>query len=187
MRLDDDRVPRDRAAARSRTSPSSSTSSCRTRTRSRRSADCSPACSGGCPIPDAIAHVAGLELVAESTAGRRNRIETVLVTREAPAEEPVAEDRPSSRCPARMVRRDPTRADPEDAKLVTLARSARVRSVTGRRAGRRGRSRTRRDRAYLRRRHGRAGPLRLPALHLAVASRAGQRRPLVRGGRRRHG
>jgi len=29
------------------------------------------------------AHVAGLELVAESAAGRRNRIDTVLVTREA--------------------------------------------------------------------------------------------------------
>ena len=46
---------------------------------------------GRVPIPDAVAHVAGLELVAEGTAGRRNRIETVLVTREAPAEEPVAE------------------------------------------------------------------------------------------------
>jgi CBS domain containing-hemolysin-like protein len=46
---------------------------------------------GRVPIPDAIARVAGLELVAEGTAGRRNRIDTVLVTREPPAEEPVAE------------------------------------------------------------------------------------------------
>jgi CBS domain containing-hemolysin-like protein len=46
---------------------------------------------GRVPIPDATAHVAGLELVAESTAGRRNRIDTVLVTREQPVEEPAAE------------------------------------------------------------------------------------------------
>ncbi len=42
---------------------------------------------GRVPIPGAIAHVAGLELVAESTAGRRNRIDTVLATREVPAEQ----------------------------------------------------------------------------------------------------
>jgi CBS domain containing-hemolysin-like protein len=46
---------------------------------------------GRVPIPDATAHVAGLELVAESTAGRRNRIDTVLVTREQPAEDPAEE------------------------------------------------------------------------------------------------
>ena len=46
---------------------------------------------GRVPIPGAVAHVAGLELVAESTAGRRNRIDTVLATREQPAEEFAAE------------------------------------------------------------------------------------------------
>jgi hypothetical protein len=38
---------------------------------------------GRVPIPGATAHIAGLELVAESTAGRRNRIDTVLATRVA--------------------------------------------------------------------------------------------------------
>ena len=46
---------------------------------------------GRVPIPDAVAHVAGLELVAEGTAGRRNRIDTVLVTRETSADELAAE------------------------------------------------------------------------------------------------
>lgn len=36
---------------------------------------------GRVPIPGATVHVAGLELVAESAAGRRNRIDTVLATR----------------------------------------------------------------------------------------------------------
>ncbi len=36
---------------------------------------------GRVPIPGASAQVGGLRLVAESTAGRRNRIDTVLVTR----------------------------------------------------------------------------------------------------------
>ncbi len=43
---------------------------------------------GRVPIPGATAHVAGLELVAESAAGRRNRIDTVLATRAAQDEEP---------------------------------------------------------------------------------------------------
>ena len=46
---------------------------------------------GRVPIPGATAHVSGLELIAESTAGRRNRIDTVLVTREAAADELEAE------------------------------------------------------------------------------------------------
>ena len=46
---------------------------------------------GRVPIPGATAHVAGLELVAESAAGRRNRIDTVLVTREAADDELAAE------------------------------------------------------------------------------------------------
>ncbi len=60
--------------------------------------------------------------------------------------------------------------DPEDAKLVTLARSARVRSVVGEGLAAEG--------AAVRDETGRTyaaatvvrGPLRLPALHLAVAS-----------------
>ena len=46
---------------------------------------------GRVPIPGATAHVSGLELIAESTAGRRNRIDTVLVTREATTDELEAE------------------------------------------------------------------------------------------------
>ncbi len=46
---------------------------------------------GRVPIPGATAHVAGLELVAESAAGRRNRIGTVLATREPRTEAPVSE------------------------------------------------------------------------------------------------
>jgi CBS domain containing-hemolysin-like protein len=42
---------------------------------------------GRVPIPGAVVHVAGLQLVAESAAGRRNRIGTVLATREAPTDE----------------------------------------------------------------------------------------------------
>jgi hypothetical protein len=60
--------------------------------------------------------------------------------------------------------------DPEDAKLVTLARSARVRSVAG--AGLAAEGAAVRDetgRTYVAATVVR-GPLRLPALHLAVAS-----------------
>jgi CBS domain containing-hemolysin-like protein len=46
---------------------------------------------GRVPIPGATAHIAGLELVAESAAGRRNRIDTVLVTPAADADERAAE------------------------------------------------------------------------------------------------
>jgi CBS domain containing-hemolysin-like protein len=57
---------------------------------------------GRVPIPGATAHIAGLELVAESTAGRRNRIDTVLATRQGPHE--ASEEAPAD------VRAD-TRAD----------------------------------------------------------------------------
>ncbi len=43
---------------------------------------------GRVPIPGATAHVAGLELVAESAAGRRNRIGTVLASRVTASGEP---------------------------------------------------------------------------------------------------
>jgi hypothetical protein len=59
--------------------------------------------------------------------------------------------------------------DPEDAKLVTLARSARVRSVTGDGLAAEGAAvRDETGRTYVAATVVR-GPLRLPALHLAVA------------------
>jgi hypothetical protein len=49
------------------------------------------------PIEGASAEVAGLRLVAESTGGRRNRIDTLLVCRvEAPSEDGTEESRGSS-------------------------------------------------------------------------------------------
>ena len=42
---------------------------------------------GRVPIPGAEAEVAGLRLVAEGTTGRRNRIDTVLVSRVEPGDE----------------------------------------------------------------------------------------------------
>jgi hypothetical protein len=60
--------------------------------------------------------------------------------------------------------------DPEDAKLVTLARSARVRSVAGDGLAAEGAAvRDETGRTYVAATVAR-GPLRLPALHLAVAS-----------------
>jgi hypothetical protein len=60
--------------------------------------------------------------------------------------------------------------DPEDAKLVTLARAARVRSVAGDGLGPEGAAvRDETGRTYVAATVVR-GPLRLPALHLAVAS-----------------
>ncbi|GAA1757783.1 hemolysin family protein [Luedemannella helvata] len=41
---------------------------------------------GRVPIPGAVATIAGLRLEAEGATGRRNRIDTMLVTRESPAE-----------------------------------------------------------------------------------------------------
>jgi CBS domain containing-hemolysin-like protein len=41
---------------------------------------------GRVPIPGAAADIAGLHMVAEGTAGRRNRIDTILVTRIEPAD-----------------------------------------------------------------------------------------------------
>jgi CBS domain containing-hemolysin-like protein len=52
---------------------------------------------GRVPIEGAAAEVGGLRLVAESTGGRRNRIDTLLVCRvEEPSEEPGEEPRASS-------------------------------------------------------------------------------------------
>jgi CBS domain containing-hemolysin-like protein len=54
---------------------------------------------GRVPIPGATAHLAGLTLVAESAAGRRNRIGTVLVSRDAgavPGAEPTEAGRPGA-------------------------------------------------------------------------------------------
>jgi CBS domain containing-hemolysin-like protein len=48
---------------------------------------------GRVPIPGASAEVAGLRLEAESTAGRRNRIGTIVVSRTERAEETEASDR----------------------------------------------------------------------------------------------
>ncbi|WFE30553.1 hemolysin family protein [Solwaraspora sp. WMMD791] len=49
---------------------------------------------GRVPIPGAQITVAGLQLIAEGTTGRRNRVDTVLVTRVAAADdEPVADRR----------------------------------------------------------------------------------------------
>ena len=73
------------------------------------------------PIPGASADVAGLRLIAEGTTGRRNRIDTVLVRR--------VDARPEHRRPTRgeAARRCLRSSTAEDAKLVTLARSARAR------------------------------------------------------------
>ena len=79
---------------------------------------------GRVPIPGATATVGGLTLEAEGTTGRRNRIDTVVVTRQR--------DEPSRRPTARRGRpRMPEQVrqelDAEDPKLVTLARAARAR------------------------------------------------------------
>ena len=78
---------------------------------------------GRVPIPGASAVVHGLELTAEDIGGRRNRIDTVLVRRlsgRADERAPTTQERQRGR---RM-----TSFEPEDAKLVTLARSARART-----------------------------------------------------------
>ncbi len=50
---------------------------------------------GRVPIEGSGAEVAGLRLVAESTGGRRNRIDTLLVTRVQPPSGEDAEERPA--------------------------------------------------------------------------------------------
>jgi CBS domain containing-hemolysin-like protein len=91
-RLDDDRI---RVSARlpSRTSANCSMWSSRRRRRDRGRSHGSGARPGA--DPGATADVAGLTLEAEGTTGRRNRIDTVLVTRqrEEPAEEKHDEER----------------------------------------------------------------------------------------------
>jgi len=49
------------------------------------------------PIPGASVQVAGLTLTAETTGGRRNRIDTVLVHREPPPEPPAPPPGPEQR------------------------------------------------------------------------------------------
>ena len=87
---------------------------------------------GRVPIPGAQADVAGLRLVAESAEGRRNRIATVLVT---PTDGSVAVRRrrngliePAARRQNITSMPESPELDPEDAKIVTLARAARARS-----------------------------------------------------------
>ncbi|MEV4412630.1 hemolysin family protein [Catellatospora sp. NPDC049609] len=48
---------------------------------------------GRVPIPGARVSVGGLTLVAEGTTGRRNHIDTVLVTRDVPADETTSQER----------------------------------------------------------------------------------------------
>ena len=52
---------------------------------------------GRVPIPGASVQVAGLTLTAETTGGRRNRIDTVLVHREPPPEPPAPPPGPEQR------------------------------------------------------------------------------------------
>jgi len=58
---------------------------------------------GRVPIPGASVPVAGLVLTAETTGGRRNRIDTVLVHREPSAEPPAEPDQRRSRQPAEQA------------------------------------------------------------------------------------
>ena len=102
-------------------------------TTSRRSAACSPRPSAGCRSRAPRPTSDGLRLVAEGTTGRRNRIDTVLVSR--------VRARRSEDQASRTQRREAQHAErgwksevprapdlqPEDAKLVTLARAARGR------------------------------------------------------------
>ena len=88
---------------------------------------------GRVPIEGASAEVGGLRLVAESTGGRRNRIDTLLVCRVRTRTTAEASRAPAGGPPARGAgprgRLTPrARLQPEDAKLVTLARSARGRT-----------------------------------------------------------
>ncbi len=77
---------------------------------------------GRVPIPGASAVVHGLELTAEDVGGRRNRIDTVRVHR-VPRDDEDAAGRTRHRGGGHM-----SELDAEDAKLVTLARSARART-----------------------------------------------------------
>ena len=101
---------------------------------------------GRVPIEGAAAEVGGLRLVAESTGGRRNRIDTLLVCRVEPPEpeerrgvgrrssgrrrgHPRRRSRPRWKADAHVpTLRGASDLQPEDAKLVTLARSARGRT-----------------------------------------------------------
>jgi CBS domain containing-hemolysin-like protein len=94
---------------------------------------------GRVPIADAEATVAGLRLTAENLAGRRNKLGTVLVERVGADSElsrtyaflrpapPLPSQRRGTRDPATLVRVSDLVLDPEDQKIITLARSTRAR------------------------------------------------------------
>ncbi len=88
---------------------------------------------GRVPIPGASVDVGGLHLIAEGTTGRRNRIDSVLVRRVAPTdpERDRADDEerhaPIPSSTEETLHADRRELTAEDAKLVTLARSARAR------------------------------------------------------------
>ena len=71
---------------------------------------------GRVPIAGSTATVHGLRLTAENLAGRRNKIGTVLVERER-----------SSDAGRKLVSVSDVTPDPEDLKIITLARSSRAR------------------------------------------------------------
>ena len=144
---------------------------------------------GRVPIPGAEARVDGLVLTAERAAGRRNQIGTVVVRRVVPDrdEQPATPTPPTARSPQMPGPDQPL--DPEDAKILTLARVAQQRCLCPLHRRWPGRCRARHRRPHLRRRHRRER--RPPADHICRTGCAGRRcllgRPQVRGGRARRG
>ena len=153
-------------ACTSRTSPSSSASrSTATRRASTPSAACSPSASAGCRSRARASPCTGWDLTAESAAGRRNRIGTVLA-------EPVAPVDDDERGRATM-----TEPAGELLRRGRQARHAGPRRPRPRRRGR-GRRGPRRDRPHLLRRHRRAAVAarsRRCALAVAQAAASGAR------------
>jgi hypothetical protein len=84
---------------------------------------------GRVPIAGADATVAGLRLTAENLAGRRNKLGTVLVQR-VDAESELSRTGPCLRPFAltTLIRVSEAPLDPEDEKIITLARSTRART-----------------------------------------------------------
>jgi CBS domain containing-hemolysin-like protein len=84
---------------------------------------------GRVPIAGADATVAGLRLTAENLAGRRNKLGTVLVQR-VDAESELSRTGPCLRPSAltTLIRVSEAPLDPEDEKIITLARSTRART-----------------------------------------------------------
>ena len=88
------------------------------------------------PIAGSVVKYDGLELVAERATGRRNRIGTVIASRiESDSDEDDRADLPSRLTPEPEVRVSMTESDhpddPEDRKIITLARSALARTGAG--------------------------------------------------------